>query len=204
MNLSNNFILQGLTSFFYLVRLHKIFYTIIIDIKDRHVDQNDFVICITASGRTPYVVSALRYLKSQKIKSALIVNNDNSIAEKYTDYPIIITPGPEVITGSTRLKSGTCTKMVLNMVTTITMAKIGRTYSNLMIKVNPCSNKMEQRLEYIMQQATGCTKDKAKDLLIQTNYDISLAIIMQIKNIGIVKAKERLKNYNNNVNEACK
>ena len=96
--------------------------------------------------------------------------------------------GAEVITGSTRLKAGTCMKMALNMITTVTMVKLGKVYSNLMIEVPPVSYKMRKRLLYILQQASGCTKERAKELMEETEYDIKLALLMAKKSIGLEQA----------------
>jgi N-acetylmuramic acid 6-phosphate etherase len=175
-----------------------------LDLNNNNITKDDYVIAISASGRTPYIIGALKYCKNAGIKTAVLTNNDYSIVGKYADLPIVVTPGPEVITGSTRLKSGTCTKMILNMITTITMAKIGRTYSNLMINVSPSSHKMELRLEYIMQQATDCSLERANELLNETNYNISTALVMEIKKCNKVSAEKRLVEFKNNVNEACK
>lgn len=171
-----------------------------IDLESRNVTYKDFVIAISSSGRTPYAIGALKWCKENNVKCASLANNYNAIVSEYSDYPIEVVPGAEVVTGSTRLKGGTCQKMILNMITTITMAQLGALYENLMINVPPVSDKMRQRLAYIITQATGSTLEHAKKLLLETNYDIKLALLMEIKKINKDEAKAELEKAEGNIN----
>ena len=149
------------------------------DLESRNVTNKDFVIALSSSGRTPYAIGALKWCKEHGVEAV---------------------SGPEVITGSTRLKSGTCQKMILNMITTITMAQLGNVYENLMIKVPPVSDKMRKRLEYIMTEATHCTLERAHGLLVQTNYDVKIALLMELKNLDIENATKELEAVKGNIN----
>lgn len=171
------------------------------DLQSRNVSEKDFVISISSSGRTPYALGALMWCKQHNVKSACLTSNKNSLVSKYADYPIEVVSGAEVITGSTRLKSGTCQKMILNMITTITMTQLGNVYENLMINVPPVSDKMRNRLAYIMTQATDCSLEQAKALLEKTDYNVKLALLMKIKNIDLQQAKCELTNAGGNINK---
>ena len=170
------------------------------DLESRNVTDKDFVIALSSSGRTPYAIGALKWCKEHGVKSACITNNPGALVSEYADYPIEAVSGPEVITGSTRLKSGTCQKMILNMITTITMAQLGNVYENLRIKVPPVSDKMRKRLEYIMTEATHCTLERAHDLLVQTNYDVKVALLMELKNLDLENAAKELEAVKGNIN----
>lgn len=172
-----------------------------LDLQARHVSPKDFVIGISSSGRTPYVIGALQWCQKNHILCAGLVNNKNSIVAQNCDYIMDPVPGPEVIAGSTRLKAGTCQKMILNMITTISMAQLGYVYQNLMINVPPVSNKMRTRLAYITTQATGCTLERAQELLKECDYQIKPALIMQVKNISKEAALCELQKVNGNINK---
>lgn len=171
-----------------------------IDLINNEVNQKDFVIGLSSSGRTPYVVAALKWCRENDIKCACLTNNYNTLVSRYCDYSMEAVAGPEVITGSTRLKAGTCQKMILNMITTISMAQLGNVYENLMINVPPVSKKMCQRLEYILTQATGCTLERAHVLLKQTNYSVKQALLMELKNVSLDEAREELEVHKGNIN----
>jgi N-acetylmuramic acid 6-phosphate etherase len=137
------------------------------DGKRWHITSNDMVIGIAASGRTPYTRAALEYAKSVGAKVACIVNTPYSDMEKVVDYPIVISTGPEVITGSTRLKAGTAQKLVLNMLTTAAMIKMGKVYSNWMVDLQPTNKKLMRRAIHIITQITGVTEEEAQGALHQ-------------------------------------
>lgn len=172
-----------------------------IDLQSRGVDQKDFVIGISSSGRTPYVIGALTWCQEKGIHCAGLVNNYHSIVSKHCDLIIEAIAGAEVITGSTRLKAGTCQKMILNMITTITMAQLGNVYENLMINVPPVSKKMRTRLEYILSTATSCTLERAHDLLIHCDYNVKQALIMELKGIDKKQAEIELESVSGNINQ---
>ena len=135
------------------------------DLKRINLNENDVVIGIAASGRTPYVVSSLEYAKTVGAKTGCIVTVKNSVLASVADYPIEAEVGQEVITGSTRMKSGTAQKMICNMISTAVMIKMGRVYENYMIDVQATNEKLVSRSETILEQASGVTKDEAKTYL---------------------------------------
>lgn len=135
------------------------------DLKNIGLNKNDVVVGIAASGRTPYVVSAIEYAKSVGCKTGCIVTVKNSVLASIVDYPIEAEVGQEVITGSTRMKSGTAQKMICNMISTASMIKMGKVYENYMIDVQATNEKLVARSEGILQQASGVTKEEAKALL---------------------------------------
>lgn len=171
-----------------------------LDLQNRNVTAKDFVIGISSSGRTPYVIGALTWCQKHGIRCAGLVNNRNSIVAEHCDLVMEAVAGAEVITGSTRLKAGTCQKMILNMITTITMAQLGNVYENLMINVPPVSKKMRTRLEYILDQATHCSLEKAHELLVECDYNVKLALIMVLKGLDKEQAQAELEQVGGNVN----
>lgn len=174
------------------------------DLSAYGICKNDYCIAVSASGRTPYTVGALTYARECGSRTAAIVNNRHTLLGRQAQEVVELLAGPEVITGSTRLKAGTCTKMALNMITTITMVKLGRVYSNLMIEVPPVSDKMRKRLCYIFRQAVGCKEERAAALMEEADFNIKLALIMEMKCLGLPKAKELLKTCGGNLNEILK
>lgn len=135
------------------------------DLKRIGLNKNDVVVGLAASGRTPYVVSAIEYAKSIGCKTGCVVTVKNSVLASIVDYPIEAEVGQEVITGSTRMKSGTAQKMICNMISTASMIKMGKVYENYMIDVQATNEKLVARSEGILQQASGVTKEEAKELL---------------------------------------
>lgn len=127
----------------------------------------DVLVGIAASGRTPYTLAAMRYARQIDAKVGCIVNNPGSEMEKVAHYPIVVLCGPEVITGSTRMKAGTAQKLVLNMISTATMIKLGKVYENLMIDVKPSNSKLEARAVTIIAEITGEEPDVAAAVLKQ-------------------------------------
>lgn len=172
-----------------------------LDLQSRKVNQKDFVIGISSSGRTPYVIGALTWCQENGIRCAGLVNNQHSVVSEHCDIIMEAVAGAEVITGSTRLKAGTCQKMILNMITTITMAQLGNVYENLMINVPPVSNKMRKRLETILSAATSCTLEKAHDLLVHCDYNVKLALMMELKGINKEQAEIELASVHGNINQ---
>lgn len=172
-----------------------------LDLENRKVNEHDFVIGISSSGRTPYVIGALAWCQKKGIRCAGLVNNYHSIVSEHCDLIMEAVAGAEVITGSTRLKAGTCQKMILNMITTITMAQLGNVYENLMINVPPVSNKMRTRLETILSTATSCTLERAHDLLVLCDYNVKLALLMELKGMNKKQAEIELISVNGNINQ---
>ena len=156
------------------------------------VCEKDAVIGITASGRTPYVHGAIAYAKERGTLTIGLACNTNTPLER--EVEIMITPlvGPEVITGSTRLKAGTAQKMVLNMLSTGTMILLGKTFGNLMVDVQATNYKLQQRALSIVRQATGLNDDAARTLLETSGGEVKTAILVARANIPPEQAREKL------------
>jgi N-acetylmuramic acid 6-phosphate etherase len=160
-------------------------------IRNRAVGPKDVVIGIAASGRTPFVWGALREANKRRAFTVLLCFNPamKLAARKLTDISwkpeIIITPnvGPEILTGSTRLKSGTATKLVLNMITTLAMTKVGKVISNLMVDVNPSNVKLRDRAVRIIAELTGCSREESKAALVQSGWIVKKAYESR-RNVG--------------------
>ena len=135
------------------------------DLEKMNLTTNDIVIGIAASGRTPYVMGGIEYAKQIGAVTGTIVTSPNSPLAELADYPVEVIVGPEVITGSTRMKSGTAQKMVCNMISTTAMIKLGKVYGNLMVDVMPTNDKLRARAINIITKATGVDEDTAKENL---------------------------------------
>lgn len=162
------------------------------DLKKENLTSNDFVIGIAASGRTPYSIGAVEYAKKIGAKTGSISCNKNSEISSKVDFPIEISTGAEILSGSTRMKAGSATKMVLNMISTTAMIKIGKVYDNLMVDLKPTNEKLIDRARKIIVEITGLDYDQASKLLIKANNEVKVAIIMQEKNVDYKCAKEIL------------
>ena len=152
------------------------------DFKERQLIENDIVIGISASGRTPYVIGGLLYAKKIGATTGAISCNTTSEISEYAEYPIEISAGPEVLTGSTRLKSGTIQKLVLNMISTISMIQLGKVYGNLMVDVKPTNEKLVERAKNIIIEATGVSKEKATYYFEDSDQQVKLAIVRILTN----------------------
>ena len=162
------------------------------DLKEIHLSPADIVIGLAASGRTPYVIYGLRYAKKIGCRTVAVSCNRDSEIGKEADLAIEPVPGPEVLTGSTRLKAGTVQKMVLNMISTGSMVGIGKVYQNLMVDVVQTNMKLITRAENIVMTATGCTREEARDSLEEAEVSVKLAITMILLQCGAKSAKTRL------------
>lgn len=162
------------------------------DLKEIHLSPADIVIGLAASGRTPYVIYGLRYAKKIGCRTVAVSCNRDSEIGKEADLAIEPVPGPEVLTGSTRLKAGTVQKMVLNMISTGSMVGIGKVYQNLMVDVVQTNMKLITRAENIVMTATGCTREEARDSLEEAVGSVKLAITMILLQCGAKSAKTRL------------
>ncbi len=132
------------------------------DVKGIGLNAHDVLVGIAASGRTPYTLGAMRYAREIGAAVGCIVNTPNSEMAQIADYPIVILSGPEVVTGSTRMKSGTTQKLVLNMLSTAAMVRLGKVYSNLMVDVQASNAKLIQRATNIVREVTGAGQDEAR------------------------------------------
>jgi len=157
------------------------------------LNKSDIVIGIAASATTPFVEGALSYAKKRHAARVLITCNPvNSLLSNVT---ISLLVGPEVILGSTRMKAGTATKMVLNMLTTAAMIRLGKTYGNLMVEVRPHSEKLRDRARRIVVQILGINQKEAQRLLNKSNWDVKAAVVMRRKKMSYKKAKELLEKH---------
>lgn len=162
------------------------------DLQAIQFNSQDVLVGIAASGRTPYVIGGLTYAnKLGAVTVALSCNPNSPIAE---EAQIAISPvvGPEALTGSTRLKSGTAQKLVLNMLTTASMIRLGKSYQNLMVDVKATNKKLVARAARIVMQATECEKQLATQILEETQYDVKLAILMILTGMDIETARTQL------------
>ena len=149
---------------------------VIEDLKKIDLNPNDILVGITASGRTPYVMAGIKYAKSIGVKTGSISCNTNARVSEIADFPIEVEVGPEVLTGSTRLKAGTATKMVLNMISTASMVLSGKVYKNYMVDLNASNNKLKLRAENIVIDVTGVSRKEAEEALIACDWDVKLSI----------------------------
>ncbi len=146
------------------------------DLKDRDFCDKDILIGISASGSAAYVISAINYAKSVGAKAFSITNNPDSELGKVADVDICADTGPEVITGSTRMKAGTAQKIILNMISTASMVKCGCVYENMMINLKPTNKKLRRRMIRIVTEILGCTAEKAEELLEKNSWNIRLSV----------------------------
>ena len=158
-----------------------------IKIVKESISDKDIVIAISASGDAKYVLSALE--ESNKIGAKTCLISCNKInKKKYINHLISLVVGPEIISGSTRMKAGTATKMVLNMITTTSMIKINKTYGNLMVDLKVNNKKLEKRALGIINQLTGLSFKESKERLIKANNNVKAAIVMENKGVNYNKA----------------
>lgn len=174
------------------------------NMKELSLSSNDIIIGLAASGRTPFVIGALDHANAINATTACIVCNKNSEIAKHVTYPIEIDNGPEILTGSTRLKAGTSQKMVCNMITTTTMIQLGKVYENLMVDVDVSNEKLYERWLSIVQTATSCNKETAEELFEQSNHNAKAAICMYKLNISYQQAIEHLDKYEGRIKEVIK
>ncbi|MFJ5759153.1 N-acetylmuramic acid 6-phosphate etherase [Neobacillus sp. NPDC093182] len=162
------------------------------DLKQLELTENDTVIGIAASGRTPYVIGALRYARSIGAKTVALSCNKNAAISKEADQAIEVIVGPEVLTGSTRLKSGTAHKMILNMISTSSMILIGKAYENLMVDVKVSNLKLKERAIGIIRKITGVSYETALETLEKSNLQVKTAIVMIMTETTKQQAEELL------------
>jgi N-acetylmuramic acid 6-phosphate etherase len=159
------------------------------DLSDLQINSQDVIIGIAASGRTPYVKGALAYAKSLGATTVSLSNNENSLISSFADIPIEVITGPEIVTGSTRLRAATSHKMILNMISTTAMVKTGKVYQNLMVDVNASNFKLRERAKKMVCTITEVNEDKAESVLKETGFNVKLAIIMILANVDKEEAQ---------------
>lgn len=172
------------------------------DLQSIALSEVDVLVGIAASGRTPYVISALKYAKQMHAATVALSCNPNSEIAKQADVEICAAVGPEVITGSTRMKSGTAQKLVLNMLSTASMIRFGKTYENLMVDVNASNEKLQARAIRIVMQATGCSETVASQALNDAEREAKVAILMILTNTQAPQAVKMLKTHSGFLREA--
>ena len=166
------------------------------------VSENDVVIGITASGSAPFVIGAIQEAKRRGASTIGVVNNINTRLEEHCDICISVVVGPEVIIGSTRLKSGTAQKLVLNMLSTCTMIKLGKVYGNMMVDLKATNNKLFDRAKRIVSYVTDVTNDVAEEYLGMAGMNAKLAIMMIKTGLDVQEAEQILKNNSGRLKEA--
>lgn len=174
------------------------------DLKKINFSDKDIFVGITASGRTPYVLGGIKYANEIGAVSIAVTNNADSEVEKLTDVCIAVIVGGEALTGSTRMKAGTAQKMVLNMLTTGSMIKLGKVYENLMVDVEATNLKLAERCRNIVVEATSIDKAAAARFLEETNFDVKLAIFMIMSGLDKETAEESLNSHKGHIRKALK
>lgn len=172
------------------------------DLKNINFSSKDIIIGIAASGRTPYVKGCLEYGSEVGAPTACVCCNIGSVLSKYADVPVEVDCGPEVLTGSTRLKSGTAQKLILNMISTTSMIKYGKVYKNLMVDLRCSNEKLQNRAIRIVSEATGVSFDEAKEFTKLSGGEVKTAIVMILVGCSAEKARERLKDAKGIVRKA--
>ncbi|OLY80355.1 N-acetylmuramic acid 6-phosphate etherase [Smittium mucronatum] len=162
------------------------------DCEDQKITPVDIVVGIAASGRTPYVIGAIKYAKKIGALTIGVSTNSKSSLNDYVDILLAAEVGSEVVTGSTRMKSGTAQKMILNMLTTGAMIKLGKTYSNLMVDFRPTNEKLRLRAPKIVHETTGVTMDEARDAVARCQGEVKVAIMSILAKTDPESAKKLL------------
>lgn len=176
----------------------------VVDLQTIHFSSKDVLVGIAASGRTPYVIGALEYAKSLGSVTVSIASNPNSAMANIVDIAIDTVVGPEVLTGSSRLKSGTAQKLVLNMLTTASMILMGKCYQNLMVDVQASNEKLKARAIRIVMQASDCDKALAEETLKQADQNAKLAIMMILSGLDRAQAEALLEKHQGKLQLALK
>ena len=176
----------------------------VFDLQTIHFSSKDVLVGIAASGRTPYVIGSLEYAKSLGSVTVSIASNPNSAMANIVDIAIDTVVGPEVLTGSSRLKSGTAQKLVLNMLTTASMILMGKCYQNLMVDVQASNEKLKARAIRIVMQATDCDKTLAEETLKLADQNAKLAIMMILSGLDRAQAETLLEKHHGKLQLALK
>lgn len=162
------------------------------DLMNLKLSAADTVVGIAASGRTPYVIGGLKYAQEVGASTVTIACNLDAEISKYSQIAIEVDAGPEVLTGSTRLKAGTAQKLILNMLSTAAMVGIGKVYQNLMVDVQPTNEKLEERAKRIIMEAAGCGYEDAARVFLDSDKQVKVAIIMLLTNSDREEAQDKL------------
>lgn len=174
------------------------------DLKDINLTDRDIMVGIAASGRTPYVIGGLEYANSIGASTVAISCNKNSAVGAVADIAIEVVTGPEVLTGSTRLKAGTAQKLICNMLSTASMVGIGKVYGNLMVDVQLTNEKLVERAKRIVMEATSCDYVTAEKYLLQADYKPKIAITMILAGLSKEEALQKLDESSGFIRKAIK
>ena len=172
------------------------------DLQKLRLCERDVLVGIAASGRTPYVLGAMRSARTACAGRIALVNTLPSPIAALAEVVIAPLTGAEIIGGSTRLKAGTAQKMVLNMLSTATFVRLGKVYRNLMVDVQASNEKLRKRAVRIVSEATGLDEAHARRLLVRVNWDVKTAIVMQLAQADAGEARLRLRAAKGFVREA--
>lgn len=166
------------------------------------VSQGDVVCGIATSGKTPFVLGALHAAREAGIPTIAIICNPSDSLEVSADVLINPVVGPEVVTGSTRMKAGTATKLVLNMITTTAMIRLGKVYGNLMVDLTAVNQKLVDRAQRIVMQVTGVDRETAEQILVKARYRVKNAILMCLRDIGYDESVRLLRKHEGYLRDA--
>lgn len=172
------------------------------DLRQVGLSEKDYVLGISASGRTPYVIGGLNYAKQVGAKTGALSCNSPAEISQYAEQKIELPVGPEVLTGSTRLKAGTAQKLVLNMISTISMIRLGKVFNNLMVDVKPTNKKLVERSKRIIMEATGVSAEVAEEYYREADQNVKLAIMQILTGIDVATASKLLAEHQGNIREA--
>lgn len=174
------------------------------DCKERNLCAKDVLVGLAASGRTPYVIGALKYANEIGAFTGSIACVSESEIGKIAQVAIEALPGQEVVTGSTRMKAGTCQKLILNMISTASMIRLGKVYNNLMVDVKPTNIKLVNRAKGIIRKATGCSEEKADEAFEAAGQSCKLAIFMVLSEKDKEESEKILSEYKGHLKEALR
>ncbi len=174
------------------------------DLRQRNFSANDALVGIAASGRTPYVIGAMDYARSVGAPVMALTCCTNSELSKHADITMAPIPGPEVVTGSSRMKSGTCQKLVLNLLSTCVMIKLGKVYGNLMVDMKATNEKLVHRAISIVRNVTGVSEDEARQTLDQCEWSSKTAIVMILLHMNAEEAVKALEKADGRIADAIR
>lgn len=174
------------------------------DLRTHQLQAQDAVVGISASGRTPYVIGGLDYAKTIGATTISIACTDQAAISAHAQLALEAPMGPEILTGSTRLKAGTAQKLILNMLSTGAMVGLGKVYKNLMVDVKPTNAKLVARSKRIIQQATGCSAEAAAKAFAAADQNVKLAIVMLLTDLPQAEANQRLQQADGFIGQAIK
>ncbi|WP_088035450.1 N-acetylmuramic acid 6-phosphate etherase [Evansella clarkii] len=174
----------------------------ILEMKAKNLKQNDVVVGITASGRTPFPIGALKYANKAGAKTISLSCNRDSEISRLADCPIEVLVGPEVLTGSTRMKAATAHKMILNMISTTVMVKLGKVHENLMVDLHASNHKLKERAKSILMELTDITYQEAQKVLEEAQWKVKPAIVMVEAKVNLREALKAIEQNDGYVGEA--